>query len=123
MNFEGSKDHLRGRNVVVGALWTMIIELGSTVVDILTRDAGVLGSIPGPIICFQCIYMLIPPFVLHFVVCPAPGTDGLTPAIEGRTWVLFSRAKIIYDGRNISSSWGYTDCGYRPGWLGGRAFD
>lgn len=89
MNFEGSKDHLRGRNVVVGALWTMIIGLGSTVVDILTRDAGVLGSIPGPTICFQCIYMLIPPFVLHFVVCPAPGTDGLTPAIEGRTGCYF----------------------------------
>lgn len=87
MIFEG-KDHLTGRNVVVGTIWTMIIGLGSTVVDILTRGAGVLSSIPGPAICYQCIYMLIPPFILHFGVCPAPGTDGLTPAM-GRTWCYF----------------------------------
>lgn len=52
MNFEGSKDYLRGRNVVVGVLWIMIIELGSIVVDILIRDVGVLGLIFGFIICF-----------------------------------------------------------------------
>ena len=42
----------------------------------------------SPSICYQCIYMLIPPFILHFGVCPAPGTDGLTPAM-GRTWCYF----------------------------------
>lgn len=29
--------------------------------------AGVPGLIPGPAVCFQCMYMVIPPFLLHLV--------------------------------------------------------
>lgn len=52
-------------HVVIGAIWTVDISLGSSVVELLTRVAGVPGSIPGPAIYFHCIYMLIPPFLLH----------------------------------------------------------
>lgn len=44
--------------IVVGAKWTVDIGLNSSVVDLLTRVAGVPGSIPGPAICFQ--YSSIP---------------------------------------------------------------
>lgn len=47
--------------------------------------AGVPGSIPGPAVCFQCMYMVIPPFLLHLVPWSVPGTDRLTPAKE-KTW-------------------------------------
>lgn len=36
--------------VVVGAILTVNIGLGSSVIEILTRVTGVLGSIPGPVI-------------------------------------------------------------------------
>ena len=57
--------------VVVGAIWTVDIGLGSSVVELLTRVAGVPGSIPGPAICFRCIYILIPPFLLQMVPWPS----------------------------------------------------
>lgn len=45
----------------------MDIGLGISVVELLTRlvAAGVPGSIPCPAICFHCIYLLIPPFLLY----------------------------------------------------------
>ena len=42
--------------VVVGAIWTVDIGLDSSVVELLTRVAGVPGSNPGPAICFQYVY-------------------------------------------------------------------
>lgn len=42
----------------------MDIGLGSSVVELLTTVAEVLGLIPSPY--FHCTYILIPPFLLHF---------------------------------------------------------
>lgn len=50
--------------VLVGAIWTV----HSSVVELLTRVAGVLGSISGPGIRFQCIDMLIPLFILQLYI-------------------------------------------------------
>lgn len=56
-----------GKNiVVVGAIRTVDIGLGSLVVKVLTKVAGVEGLIPSPAICSYCIYMPIPPFLLHY---------------------------------------------------------
>lgn len=46
---------------VVGAIWNVDIGLGSLVVELLTRVAGVPGLILGPAIIFHYIYILIPP--------------------------------------------------------------
>lgn len=37
-------------SVVVGAIWNMDISFGSSVLELLTRVAAVLGSISGPVI-------------------------------------------------------------------------
>lgn len=68
---------LRGRNVVVPARWTVDYSLGCSMVEHLTSDARVPGSIPAPAICihftsisflyliceflFVSLYMFIPP--------------------------------------------------------------
>lgn len=52
--------------MVVGAVWTVGVGLGGSVVELLAGVAGVPGSIPGPAICFQYMYMFIPPFLLQY---------------------------------------------------------
>lgn len=55
--------------VLIQAMWTVDISLGSSVKELLTRVAGVLGSIPSPALCFNCIYMPTPPFLLKIYLC------------------------------------------------------
>lgn len=43
--------------VVVGAIWTMNIGLRSSGVELLTRVAGVSGSIPSPAIYIFSLYL------------------------------------------------------------------
>ena len=47
--------------MVVPARWTVDISLGCSVVEHLTSDAGVPGSIPAPDVCFHftCISFYI----------------------------------------------------------------
>lgn len=52
--------------VVVGAIWTSDVGLGSSMVELLTRVTGFLGSIPDPAIYFHYIYMLFPAAKLIF---------------------------------------------------------
>ena len=69
----GVEDYIRREE---GSSWGYMNRgygLDNSVVELLTRVAGVLGSIPSPVICFHCIYIciykfykLIPPFLLHY---------------------------------------------------------
>lgn len=61
---------------IIGTIWTMDIEQGSSVVELLTQVARVPGSISDQSIYFHSIHMLIPPFLQHqfclrdhYIVC------------------------------------------------------
>lgn len=42
-------------------MWTVFIDIGSSVVELQTRVAGVPDSVPGPVICF-IMYIYAHPF-------------------------------------------------------------
>lgn len=54
--------------VVARATWTVDIDLGSSVVEHLTSNAGFLGPIPGPAIYF-CICLFLPSLLHVYLIC------------------------------------------------------
>lgn len=51
----------------------MDIGQGSSMVELLTQVVRVPGSIPDPAIYFHFIYILIPPFLLQYIVLKFSG--------------------------------------------------
>lgn len=60
------EDQVRGRNVVVHAGWTVDITISkdSSVVEHLTSDTVIPGSIPGPTVNFH-LYFFVPVHSSH----------------------------------------------------------
>lgn len=51
----------------MGVIWTVGIGLGSSVMELLTIVTGVPGFNSVPAVYFNCIDMLVPPFILQMV--------------------------------------------------------
>lgn len=95
-------------NLVTGAMWTMDIGLSSSVEELLTRVAGLLGSIPGPAICFQCSYLFLlqktpiitSPWMIHIM-------NSLCHHLLFREYMVYKRWFVTVKSSLLQQIWPY----------------